>query len=549
MVGLPLKHCIRRLAFFLRRRRPSTRPLSENEVLAQAQQSDDTTSLQPTLEETDEQATVRRAHAAEHNALQAICRLPPELLAIIFAYVASENLCYGINLTFTCQHFRRIAIAQPTIWANNIAFNVSSEWRELMLVRAQDVPLTIALFRHGSRGCFFQFVVPPTDLDFISSHLYRTDTLRFISGWPNQCLLDCFVGHPAPVLQRLEVFIRDYDPDVPFQFPPHFLGDAAPRLRHLTLSTASRHPWEIPFMRGLASLEMTYNCLLGRMPPLGELLDALDNMPQLKRLRLNISKPPNTGDQVVSVAPQRIVTLPNLTEMHLRTLLARGADILPHIAFPTSTPLHIIVDIWGDHDPAVFDKELSTYLALPRAPVAKLIIAPPPSDENHTYVPDVAIEVSAWHVNAPGGSSSDFSLEVNVFRNFEFRLEVIRAPAFSSAVLRAFASPDLQALTIVDDSWKENAAWPLTGGDSAGLRTLEVSGNVANALTRAVTNNPPAEEFLPSLTTLTLHNTTVEQVSDMEAPRCTVFRHPMTDWLAARKEAGRPVELIMDVFG
>ncbi|KAI0040910.1 hypothetical protein FA95DRAFT_1470856, partial [Auriscalpium vulgare] len=84
----------------------------------------------------------------EHNALQPICRLPPELLAIIFARVASKGPSHGghlawINLTFTCQHFRRIAIAQPTIWANNIALTLSSEWREPMLVRAQDVPLTI----------------------------------------------------------------------------------------------------------------------------------------------------------------------------------------------------------------------------------------------------------------------------------------------------------------------------------------------------------------------------------------------------------------------
>ncbi|KAI0041123.1 hypothetical protein FA95DRAFT_1565693 [Auriscalpium vulgare] len=491
---------------------------------------------------------LRRAHT-EHNALQPICRLPPELLAIIFASVAAKDPPHHghlgwINLTFTCQHVRRIALSQPTTWAN-IALTLSYEWRELMLVRAQDAPLTIALFVRGSQEA--SFTVRPTDLDFIFSNLYRTDTLRLSSAfYSNQRLLDEFVGHPAPILQRLEAIVRRS------QFPPHFLGDAAPRLRHLALSTASRRPWEIPFIQGLTSLEMTYEYEMVKMPPLGELLDALDGIPQLTKLRLDISNPPlaaepNPGDRGVLVARQRIVTLLNLTQMYLRTRLARGADLLRHIALPPSIPLHIIVDYWGDREPAVFDHEFSAYLALPRARVAKLVIAPPAFDDadDHSSAADVAIEVSAWHANAPSGSSPDFLLTLNVFG-----LEV-RAPAVSSAALRAFASPDLQALTIAEDGWSENAAWPLIGSDNAGLHTLEVSGDAANALARVVASNIPAEEFLPTLTTLTLHNVTVEQVSNSEAHRSTVFRHPsyvgLLDWLAARKEAGRPVELTMDV--
>ncbi|KAI0040905.1 hypothetical protein FA95DRAFT_1565979 [Auriscalpium vulgare] len=554
MVGRAVKHWIRRLPIFSRRHRPSTRPSSETDVLAQAQESSDDT--QPKFQETEEQAAVRRAHA-EHNALQPICRLPPELLGIIFACVAAKDLPYRghlgwITLTFTCHHFRRIALAQTTIWAN-IPLTLSSEWRQLMLVRSQDAPLTIEIFYRGSLEALF--AVRPTDLDFIFSNLHRTDTLRlFTSFYTNQRLLDDFVGHPAPILQRLEAIIRpNYNLHFPFQFPPHFLGDAAPRLRHLALTTASRRPWEIPFTQGLTSLEMTYEYEMPRMPPLGELLDALDGMAQLTKLRLDISNPPlavepNPGDRGVSVAPQRIVTLPNLTQMYLRTRLVRGADLLRHVTLPPSIPLHIIIDYWGEHEHAVFDHEFSAYLALPRAPFAKLVIAPPLLDidaEDHSSTADVAIEVSAWHANAPGGSSPDFLLILNVFDLED------KPPAVSFAAMCAFASPNLQALTIAEDSWKKNATWPLTGsGSLAGLRTLEVSGHAANALARELANNP-AEEFLPALTALTLHNLTVEPMSDSEAHITTAFRHPgyvgLPDWLAARKEAGRSVQLTMDV--
>ncbi|KAI0042526.1 hypothetical protein FA95DRAFT_1500023, partial [Auriscalpium vulgare] len=83
-------------------------------------------------------------------------RLPPELLAYIFALLASidppELYTLPMNgspgwlaATHVCQRWRRVALEDPTLWAANISvpFPLGPRWADRFLSRAQDAPLTI----------------------------------------------------------------------------------------------------------------------------------------------------------------------------------------------------------------------------------------------------------------------------------------------------------------------------------------------------------------------------------------------------------------------
>ncbi|KAF8171813.1 hypothetical protein BJ912DRAFT_839177, partial [Pholiota molesta] len=85
---------------------------------------------------------------SQRNYFAPICRLPSEILCKIFYFVKTplrymdrDRSFKWIRLTHVCRHWRNIAIASPTIWANDPWPLRNIPFLKEKLSRSKGVPL------------------------------------------------------------------------------------------------------------------------------------------------------------------------------------------------------------------------------------------------------------------------------------------------------------------------------------------------------------------------------------------------------------------------
>ncbi|KAI0050995.1 hypothetical protein FA95DRAFT_1676317 [Auriscalpium vulgare] len=502
--------------------------------------------VDPQQAEELEQGRARLAHA-QYNALQPICLLPPEILWTIFAFLIPHDPPLHrkqtwIKVTFVCTHFRRVALAEPALWAR-MAFPLVPALRDTMLDRARAALLHINALWPMCAG----------EAPFITENIARTASLRLdASTPPNSTLLTTLRGRSAPVLELLEVTIRgrpDYGEALGFggslgfggagghALPLGFLKDEAPSLRHLRLHTPSRWVWKCVFLRHLHTLDVTYSAYIPEIPPPDEVLDALESIARsLTTLKLDIAEPQRAADRnaYTNARTFRMVELPMLEYMCIRTRLMRGAALLEHLALPISTTLRIELVYHGEVTPAQFGTTLPTFLQGPRIrgasppPATRLSIAPPAWEERK-YADDVAVK--AW--------SSAISAQPNFALFLQRAGPRAAVPLLAPAAFAAFASPSLERLVLAELREDRDLAWfTRAPSQTAGLRELEVHGSVASILDQilgqestALSGDGAVLELLPMLAKLRIYGATGTALTGCRA------------WGAARVEVGRPVAL------
>jgi len=121
--------------------------------------------------------------------------------------------------------------------------------------------------------------------------------------------------------------------------PTALFSRTTPRLIHLKLRNCNIS-WKSPLFKGLQTLEIYRSSREGR-PELKDWLNALNEMSQLKTLRLHHATPIASSDTLFTSAPQRTVTLPFLIKF---SIVARARDCalaLAHLVLPTLTHLRV----------------------------------------------------------------------------------------------------------------------------------------------------------------------------------------------------------------
>ncbi|KAI0370808.1 hypothetical protein BV20DRAFT_243373 [Pilatotrama ljubarskyi] len=99
----------------------------------------------------------------EHASVPHIERLPPELLAEIFALygaaqhareavcspwpveLPSEHACCWVPLMLVCRFWRNLGLATPILW-QEIHIRKNTQWLQLALTRSRDTPLTLVFY-------------------------------------------------------------------------------------------------------------------------------------------------------------------------------------------------------------------------------------------------------------------------------------------------------------------------------------------------------------------------------------------------------------------
>jgi hypothetical protein len=272
------------------------------------------------------------------NALAPKSSLHTEIITAIFSFLrlpASGELQLGGNLEWlrvahVCHQWREIALDLPFFWSH-VDFNaVSLAGATEMLARARMAPLNLDARLTGGHWDDARFSAFDKELQTRVSRICRLTISADCSRLRKT--LGGLVS-PAPTLEYLSLS----HPRVllfPTFVPDSLFGGTTPRLSCLKLCNCNIS-WKSPLLKGLKSLKIHSS---SERPGLAVWMDALNEMPRLKRLILHSASP---------TAPpfpfyvKCTVTLPSLTHLEISDSARDCALALAHLALPALTWLCI----------------------------------------------------------------------------------------------------------------------------------------------------------------------------------------------------------------
>ncbi|KAI0713414.1 hypothetical protein C8Q76DRAFT_857263 [Earliella scabrosa] len=272
------------------------------------------------------------------NASLLVNSLPPELLAHIFATVATGsawNNAHIVRATHVCWHWRTIAIQNPSLWTRLVIHrSVHTDAIAEFLRRSGTMPLSFTVRVEnvagspGGMNCILQFVIP---------NIHRVRALHIsIARGLGSTFYSCLASlhSPAPILEVFSVTIigvlsvwpRTAGPTQALERP--LFGGTAPSLRTLTI--AEVRPTDLPvlspdtFNANITTLKLVYN---NNLPDLKRLHSLLAACPHLEVLDVtgNYPAPPPEDPtvHVLALPPStRIVSLSSPTPHTIRALLS-----------------------------------------------------------------------------------------------------------------------------------------------------------------------------------------------------------------------------------
>ncbi|KAF7796365.1 hypothetical protein EIP86_007542 [Pleurotus ostreatoroseus] len=254
----------------------------------------------------------------ERNALTPTCRLPPEVLSMIFVSVTdAEPLAEPQDFTapriknwypilHVCKRWRAVALECPTLW-NRIDVT-SPLWAQEMLRLSKKAPLILKAEGYSMHSRMTE------TCKSVMAESERLSTLH-LSGF-RECLFALCLGlKQAPNLRSLVLRHCHWLADVnALELPESFLENGAPRLERLELQKCAMS-WDAPLFT--SSPNVTRLMVQGvdkARPTYAQLLRTLSNMSSLEHLHLdNVLPTPDPG--LVDVSPIHLA---------LRTLYLSG---------------------------------------------------------------------------------------------------------------------------------------------------------------------------------------------------------------------------------
>lgn len=242
-------------------------------------------------------AGIHRRLRQQRNNLSPVCRLPPEILCMIFHLCINDTRRNVMGLatihwyffTHVCSLWRRIAIHNPALW-NFITFD-QPRWAQEMLRRSQMLPLTVHLTPSAYRRSSYDVVDTTLQCCRRISHL-RLSTVKYT----DLCRLTDQLKGPFPLMQSLEITITFQD--IPTISVPNIFSDINfPTLATLTFSGCG-FDWEGVLPSSLKTLSVSHdtNPWHTTRPHMQHIFNILRTIPMLSSLTLSWSLPVREED-------------------------------------------------------------------------------------------------------------------------------------------------------------------------------------------------------------------------------------------------------------
>ncbi|TFY61066.1 hypothetical protein EVG20_g7197 [Dentipellis fragilis] len=280
--------------------------------------------------------------------------LPHELLASIFHSLSTidrprrisylfapegprrtRNWIGWFHVTHVCRHWRQVALATSSLWCD-IDLDLGSKWALEKISRAEMAPLNIN-FAAGTTSKILR--------QKISSHISHISRIC-ISGKIEDVYRVLYrLVKPAPLISVL--LHSDEDPLVIAIAPKNLFAGQAPALRVVHVHNAFIS-WTSRIYAGLIELcvqidkehEFRDDRHPNIHPSMTVLLDALETMPNLKRLTL-LDMIPKSGLPNDTVVACRRALLPNLSRLRLSRSVISCISLLRHLDYPETTDVGI----------------------------------------------------------------------------------------------------------------------------------------------------------------------------------------------------------------
>ena len=278
-----------------------------------------------------------RALRSRRNSLAPILSLPTEITTLIFSFLrpTSSASLKWLRVAHVCHQWREIALNQPLLWSHINFTNLSSVGAAAILDRAKTAPLYLearAFDGHWDNARFSAF---EEQLLACVPRICRLSISTDIPQFPKT--LERLIS-PAPTLERLSLDCREPIPETLF-------SGITPRLSCLELHGGCGIGWKSPLLRGpgLRYLDV-FSPSAESAPSLSVWLDALDEMPQLKMLTLEVASPTADDGGPFPFDVKRTATLPSLTHFNISDSPRNCAFALAHLDLPALTCLNVKVD-------------------------------------------------------------------------------------------------------------------------------------------------------------------------------------------------------------
>ncbi|KAI0062543.1 hypothetical protein BV25DRAFT_1885251 [Artomyces pyxidatus] len=309
-----------------------------------------------------------RAVRMRRNTLSPVHRLPPEILAMIFSFLADEYpprrfVSYGlsklgwITVTHVCHHWRQVALDNPSLWGRDVCSHTNCSLVEERLARSKQSLLSIGSFYSADAVEW----MPLMRTVFEEMHRIQDLSLTGEQEYLTNLLIEHF-SKPAPFLHTLRVttswgYIQT--PLAPVvSLPTNLFSGNAPRLRELVLVNCTT-PWQPWIFTNLVHLEVTIAEYASRrgLPTPEHLLSLLDVMTYLKFLKLVNVLPAEDGASLEESSMDHIITLPStLHTFHLAGEARPNSWFMQRLVIP---PLaHVYIELTSP-DPDVETCHLS----------------------------------------------------------------------------------------------------------------------------------------------------------------------------------------------
>ncbi|KAI0308637.1 hypothetical protein OF83DRAFT_202978, partial [Amylostereum chailletii] len=323
------------------------------------------------------------------NSLAPVCRIPPEILAVIFELyillfqldithvhrdpgsprtLANSNIAWVVSLTHVCRHWRNVALGSPTLW-NRVDVSTGLEWWTEMVSRSGTVPTTLDASDYASCDSYRFRSGPPRDKSgcvlkrlhkarVFPTHIHRTMDLHISGCVANvKATVATLATTPAPALQALTLRPSPRPGSGGFFPKPKgkytmisetLFSGVAPSLRRISFENCYL-PWTSPLLKNLTYLKMnsTNHDRGAHTGSFVDLLDALQTMSGLETLILLQILPRDHRD--CTPADRPVCNLPALEKIHVADIAGACVALLSHINIPSCVDFDVDCT-WCDGD-------------------------------------------------------------------------------------------------------------------------------------------------------------------------------------------------------
>ncbi|KAG6813890.1 hypothetical protein H0H92_006297 [Tricholoma furcatifolium] len=277
-----------------------------------------------------------RTLRSRRNILAPVSRLPPEMLSMIFSYRVAEaaegpNPLEWIRVTHVSRHWRAVALDCPNLWGNLVF--TRPKWSEEMLRRSKMASLVVK----ADLSCITPKIFEAVRLALLNGPRISDLQLRASSATLAR-LLSSEIPFEAPMIQSLSLSVpraTRFGTDEGFTLPDTILNNDTSYLKKLDLRKINIS-WNSRLLKGLTHL-VVHDVAPSARATIGQLMDALERMPALEVLDMQDALPQSSEE----TSSDRVVQLAHLTQLNITSTVPECANLVSHIAIPTSSRVHL----------------------------------------------------------------------------------------------------------------------------------------------------------------------------------------------------------------